>query len=85
MYDVLQIAATGMQAQQFNLDTLANNLANLSTPGYKRARVGFQDLVGRLAEATPTAAGAGATPSARSRQVGAAVGAGVGTGVAGVY
>lgn len=38
-------AATGMQAQQVNLDNIANNLANVSTTGFKRGRADFQDLL----------------------------------------
>lgn len=38
-------AASGMQAQQFNLDTIANNLANSSTAGFRRRRLQFQDLL----------------------------------------
>lgn len=41
----LDIAATGMQAQQTNVEVIANNIANLSTTGYKRQRVEFQDLL----------------------------------------
>ncbi|MFK7930887.1 MAG: flagellar basal-body rod protein FlgG [Myxococcota bacterium] len=40
----LYAAATGMAAQQTNLDTVANNLANVQTAGYKRSRASFQDL-----------------------------------------
>jgi flagellar basal-body rod protein FlgG len=45
MFDALQIAATGMHAQQQNVDTIANNLANVNTTGFKKARVSFTDLV----------------------------------------
>lgn len=45
MSDALYIGATGLQAQQLNLDTIANNLVNISTPGFKKARVSFTDLV----------------------------------------
>ncbi len=38
-------AATGMEAQKLNVDVIANNLANVNTNGYKRARADFQDLV----------------------------------------
>lgn len=38
-------AATGMAAQQLNVDTIANNLANVNTTGFKKSRVGFQDLI----------------------------------------
>lgn len=47
MFDALYIGATGMQAQQINLDTIANNLANVNTTGFKKARVSFSDLVTR--------------------------------------
>ena len=40
----LYAAATGMAAQQTSLDTVANNLANVQTTGYKRSRAAFQDL-----------------------------------------
>ena len=45
MSRALYTAATGMQAQQQNLDNIANNLANASTVGFKRARLEFQDLL----------------------------------------
>ncbi len=38
-------AATGMIAQQVNIDTIANNLANVNTTGFKKSRVNFQDLL----------------------------------------
>jgi flagellar basal-body rod protein FlgG len=38
-------AATGMTAQQTNIDVIANNLANVNTVGFKGSRVDFQDLV----------------------------------------
>src|ERR1700722_5873798 len=41
----LYTAATGMSAQQLNIDTIANNLANVSTTGFKSQRVDFQDLM----------------------------------------
>ncbi|MDX2110923.1 MAG: flagellar basal-body rod protein FlgG [Verrucomicrobiota bacterium] len=41
----LYSAATGMQAQQMNLDTIANNLANVNTLGFKKSRIEFQDLL----------------------------------------
>lgn len=37
--------ASGMQAQQLNIDTISNNLANVNTTGFKRIRVDFQDLM----------------------------------------
>ena len=41
----LDIGATGMLAQQMNVDVISNNIANMSTNGYKRQRVDFQDLI----------------------------------------
>lgn len=41
----LNIAATGMKAQQLNVDTTSHNLANMTTTGYKRQRAEFQDLI----------------------------------------
>ncbi len=41
----LNIAATGMLAQQRNVEVISNNIANLNTIGYKRQRAEFQDLI----------------------------------------
>lgn len=41
----LWIAKTGLDAQQTNLDVITNNLANVSTNGFKRARAVFEDLL----------------------------------------
>lgn len=41
----LWIAKTGMDAMQLNVDVISNNLANVSTSGYKRERAIFQDLI----------------------------------------
>ncbi|MEO5362179.1 MAG: flagellar basal-body rod protein FlgG [Magnetococcus sp. DMHC-8] len=41
----LWTAATGMQAQQLNIDVISNNLANVSTSGFKFSRASFQDLL----------------------------------------
>src|SRR6056297_1939436 len=40
----LKIAATGMSAQQLRVDTISNNLANMSTTGYNARRAEFADL-----------------------------------------
>lgn len=45
MIKSLNTAATGMQAQQSNMDTIANNLANVSTNGFKKSRAEFEDLM----------------------------------------
>lgn len=55
----LSIAATGMQAQTLNIDVIANNLANVSTPGFKRSRADFQDLLYQNLRPAGTASAAG--------------------------
>src|SRR5689334_18796241 len=45
MFRSLYTAASGMMAQQMNLDNVANNLANSSTAGFRRRRLQFQDLL----------------------------------------
>lgn len=41
----LSIAATGMLAQQLNVEVISNNIANMNTTGFKKRRVEFQDLL----------------------------------------
>jgi flagellar basal-body rod protein FlgG len=41
----LSVAATGMMAQQLHVEVISNNIANMSTTGYKRQRPEFQDLL----------------------------------------
>jgi flagellar basal-body rod protein FlgG len=41
----LSIAATGMSAQQINVEVIANNIANVTTTGFKRQRASFADLL----------------------------------------
>lgn len=41
----LNIAATGMNAQQVNVEVISNNIANMNTTGFKRHRTEFQDLI----------------------------------------
>lgn len=43
--NALRIAATGMLAQQLNVDVISHNIANMRTTGYKRTRAEFQDLL----------------------------------------
>src|SRR4029079_13773797 len=45
MIRALYTAASGMNAQQTNIDNTAHNLANVNTTGFKKARVEFEDLV----------------------------------------
>ena len=45
MIKAMRTAATGMTAQQLNVDNIANNLANVNTTGFKRSKVEFQDVL----------------------------------------
>ncbi|GAB3040390.1 flagellar basal-body rod protein FlgG [Oleiagrimonas citrea] len=44
MIDALYIAASGLQGEQTQIDTISNNMANMQTPGFKRSRVSFQNI-----------------------------------------
>ena len=79
MIRALYTAATGMEAQQLNIDVIANNLANVNTTGFKKSRADFQDLLYQTIRApgAPTSAntqsptgiqvGLGARPAAVQR------------------
>lgn len=41
----LWTAASGMHGQQFNIDTISNNLSNVNTTGFKKVRAEFEDLI----------------------------------------
>lgn len=45
MIKAMRTAASGMAAQQMNVDNIANNLANVNTTGFKRSKVEFQDVL----------------------------------------
>lgn len=55
----LYSAATGMEAQQINLNTISNNIANVNTTGFKKSKVEFQDLFYQTTRPAGTEAGAG--------------------------
>jgi flagellar basal-body rod protein FlgG len=57
MIDSLYIGATGMHAQQLNIDVIANNLANVNTSGFKRNRIDFEDLLYRTTAGSRAATG----------------------------
>ncbi len=60
----LAIAATGMNAQQTNLEVIANNIANINTTGFKRARAEFTDLLYQTdrSQGVPSRASSGVVP-----------------------
>ncbi|MEI7576685.1 MAG: flagellar basal-body rod protein FlgG [Armatimonadota bacterium] len=53
----LNTSATGMVAQQLNLDVISNNLANANTTGFKHQRAEFQDLIYQTVQAGGTSIG----------------------------
>ncbi len=57
MIRALYSAASGMNAQQMNVDNIANNLANANTTGYKSRRAQFQDLLYQTVVQPGSAAG----------------------------
>jgi flagellar basal-body rod protein FlgG len=65
MLEGLYSAAAGMSAQQEQLDAISNDLANVSTAGYKSERVAFRDLLYNSVEMAGTASTAGAGSSAQ--------------------
>lgn len=69
MFRALYTAASGMTAQQVNLDNIANNLANSSTAGFQARRVQFSDLLYQN-EIMPGAAATQQTTVAAGLQVG---------------
>jgi flagellar basal-body rod protein FlgG len=75
----LSIAATGMLAQQLNVEVISNNIANMNTTGFKRQRAEFQDLLYQTVERV------GATSSESGTIVPAGVQIGLGVKAAAVY
>ncbi|WP_372884242.1 flagellar basal-body rod protein FlgG [Shimia sp.] len=69
----LGIAATGMLAQQTNVDVIANNIANANTTGFKSGRAAFQDLIYQ----TMQREGALTSEDGTARPVGTDIGLGV--------
>lgn len=61
MFRSLSTAATGMEAQQTRLDVTANNIANVSTNGFKKERAEFADLMYQTVRAAGSATGNGTT------------------------
>ena len=61
MIRALMASATGMAAQQLNVDTIANNLANVNTSGFKRSQALFQDMLYDTIRAPGASQGNGAT------------------------
>jgi flagellar basal-body rod protein FlgG len=69
----LNIAATGMQAQQLNVEVISHNIANMNTTGYKRQRAEFEDMLYQNIERP----GASASASGAVLPLGVQIGVGV--------
>lgn len=74
MMRALFTAASGMEAQQFNMDTISNNLANVNTTGFRRNEARFQDLVYQQMRAPGTPVGASVVPVGQEVGLGVKVG-----------
>lgn len=72
----LSTAATGMLAQQLNVEVISNNIANMNTTGYKRQRAEFQDLLYQNIERVGAATSDAGTVAPSGIQVGVGVKAG---------
>ncbi|MDX8396550.1 MAG: flagellar basal-body rod protein FlgG [Mariprofundaceae bacterium] len=73
MMRALWTAATGMSAQNTNVDVIANNLANVNTSGYKRGRANFQDLMYQQVKAPGSEASSAGTQLSSGIQIGLGV------------
>ncbi|MDP6039525.1 MAG: flagellar basal-body rod protein FlgG, partial [Candidatus Latescibacteria bacterium] len=60
MSRALRTSATGMIAQQLNIDNISNNLANVNTTGFKKSKAEFQDLLYHTIRTAGTSAAQGA-------------------------
>lgn len=72
----LSIAATGMQAQQLNVEVISNNIANMNTTGFKRQRAEFQDLLYQNLERPGASTSSAGTMAPTGIQIGVGVKAG---------
>ena len=61
MIKAMRTAASGMIAQQMNVDNIANNLANVNTAGFKKSKIEFQDVLYQNIRKAGTATAIGAT------------------------
>lgn len=66
----LAVAATGMNAQQLNVEVIANNIANINTTGFKRARAEFTDLLYQVERAAGTPNRGGGEPVPEGARIG---------------
>jgi flagellar basal-body rod protein FlgG len=74
MMRALYTAAAGMAAQQFNIDTISNNIANVNTAGFRGNQARFQDLIYQQLRAAGTPVGSSVVPVAQEVGLGVKVG-----------
>jgi flagellar basal-body rod protein FlgG len=74
MMRALFTSASGMEAQQFSMDTISNNLANVNTTGFRRNEARFQDLVYQQMRAPGSPVGASVVPVGQEVGLGVKVG-----------
>ncbi|MFN2461305.1 MAG: flagellar basal-body rod protein FlgG [Candidatus Velthaea sp.] len=74
MMRALYTAASGMSAQQYNIDTISNNLANVNTTGFRKNQARFQDLIYQQLRAPGTPVGASVIPVAQEVGLGVKIG-----------
>src|SRR5689334_11118566 len=72
----LRTAATGMAAQQLNVEVISNNIANMNTVGFKRQRAEFEDLLYQTLERAGSQSSDSGTVVPTGVQVGGGVKAG---------
>lgn len=76
MIKALNAAATGLQAQQTNMEVISNNLANVSTTGFKKSRAEFEDLIYQTLKEPGAASGMNAvSPTGVQTGLGVKIGA----------
>ncbi len=73
MMRALYTAAAGMAAQQFNIDTISNNIANVNTAGFRGNQARFQDLIYQQLRAPGTPVGSSVVPVAQEVGLGVKV------------
>src|SRR5665213_993443 len=74
MMRALYTAASGMIAQQYNMDTISNNIANVNTTGFRKNVARFQDLVYQELRAPGSPVGASVVPTGQDVGLGVKVG-----------
>lgn len=74
MMRALYTAASGMEAQQYNIDTISNNLANVNTTGFRENDARFQDLIYQTLRAPGTPVGNNVVPVGQQVGLGVQVG-----------